>query len=574
MGYNEIMIEELERNLRLYERFLDSAVFLPLDEHVHEFLAKYEKKWVQNGENQEPYYKEVILAILKNKDVLENLRRVYLNPNSSLVDIRAFKNEKIAMPVTRLRDSTMLFALLNEFESLSEEEKATAKPYLDEYASTLDPRVMLEDSSEYSCTMGNKTITIPVKKLAKFLTDDYKNARGGDISSFATDGYSGSEFLFAVKSWARSDNIITRYIFDPEAKEVFSALERDEIVDFYGVDKLNETNNPFTKGTKVSPDITDYVFSSMPANFSKTEKAIYAYIKLCRCLQYDAGFYASNQQGLAADFHADKSNLDNINLENNEVVCYEFAAIYGEILNMLNINYEYRNLYTQYGGGHADLVFKSDGFVVEAEPLKSILGSDFCKARFDEAVSGLNPLNSNKSSQEAFKRAIYDVSDYIRENEPDNTIGSEFNLWKQQYDQISDTKVEIPMGEKFHILEKQMQDVKDYNSISKLIYLKRICDRMFEQERKQEDFEMIILNEQVESNRTSALPIVLLVFQPKNREEGKTKYVKYGYDDTFSMLSKKQLIEKLKTKQFGFINESRAIPGIDDEEILGGDDNG
>ena len=80
------------------------------------------------------------------------------------------------------------------------------------------------------------------------------------------------------------------------------------------------------------------------------------------------------------------NTIKNISLDSPNVVCYEFNAIYANLLKRLGINYEVKSRSKTYGDGHAYLTFRADDYIVNADSLPSIIGSDLLNAKVGQEL--------------------------------------------------------------------------------------------------------------------------------------------------------------------------------------------
>ena len=108
----------------------------------------------------------------------------------------------------------------------------------------------------------------------------------------------------------------------------------------------------------INTDLKVAVLNGMPNNLNKMEQVVYVYAKLCSILNYDAQFWASNQNdGPRGIYHLDLDNIKNINLYNTAVVCYDFSLIFAKFLEDIGVEYEFVGFDNRLEyGEHADIV--------------------------------------------------------------------------------------------------------------------------------------------------------------------------------------------------------------------------
>lgn len=122
-------------------------------------------------------------------------------------------------------------------------------------------------------------------------------------------------------------------------KKLFSQPNYIEAYDRFFIeldqDMINNiTNKQTIHSFEINDDIKNFVLKDMPSDLTELEKSIYIYSKLCKILDYDLEYYNDNKN---QKFIAEE-NISDVDLSNNNVVCYTFSYIYSGLLKEIGIN--------------------------------------------------------------------------------------------------------------------------------------------------------------------------------------------------------------------------------------------
>ncbi len=81
---------------------------------------------------------------------------------------------------------------------------------------------------------------------------------------------------------------------------------------------------------KINNKLRESIFSIMPENYSKLEKAVFIYYQLCKKLNYSMDYYLEDEQ--VKSYYTNIENLADIDgEERTDVVCFTFNAICGQL---------------------------------------------------------------------------------------------------------------------------------------------------------------------------------------------------------------------------------------------------
>lgn len=203
-----------------------------------------------------------------------------------------------------------------------------------------------------------------------------------------------------------------------EMKNQYNSIKNNEEVEKF----LDSNNNLMTQmvveGNNETPknvnnNFVNDIISSIPSDFSLTEKSIYVYSKLCRALSYDSIYFID-----------DKSNPNLLNPEysnqydsnNNKIVCHNFTYMLSSILSKIGVEYINDNISLTPDGkfrNHSNLTFISDGNVVFADSTRSVIEGDLTKHKFLPNLSGIRCQMYSKEKQDEFELAKQRVIGYV-----------------------------------------------------------------------------------------------------------------------------------------------------------------
>ncbi len=228
---------------------------------------------------------------------------------------------------------------------------------------------------------------------------------------------------------------------------------------------------------RLNKEFHDQIIGSIPDNFDSLEKAYYVYCYLCYHLTYDPEVYYKDVNNCST-VHNKIERIEEINKDNNKIVCYEFSAIYGKILEELGIRYEICGG-DEYGNSHLSLNIFTNDFVIDADPLNSQIYSDLAKMKNGLELSGFifklpSDINELIAKRKKFNDSIKKVNDYfsIQFNYYHGTISELGDYTKLDFDERLSTFLKLIMNSNLcdvskisYVLEAQSKIFYDeYNS--------------------------------------------------------------------------------------------------------------
>lgn len=192
--------------------------------------------------------------------------------------------------------------------------------------------------------------------------------------------------------------------------EFFNGLDQDMI--------NNITSNQTKHSFEINADIKNFILKDMPSDLTKLEKAIYIYSKLCKILDYDMEYYNDNAN---KKFIAEES-ISDVDLSNNNVVCYTFSYIYSGLLREIGIDQikEAKINKGEFVNKHASVEFVVDNIVIMAD--STLAGAeigDLTTLKVENKINGLRCSQFNIEKQNKVNQAKKKVEMILEKEKTD-----------------------------------------------------------------------------------------------------------------------------------------------------------
>ena len=197
------------------------------------------------------------------------------------------------------------------------------------------------------------------------------------------------------------------------------------------------------------------------------EKAIYLYIRLCQIFSYNNEYYIFDGASIVATKHETINNIPKYNTVNNQIICYEFTAIYAKLLDELGIEFKvkYKNQIDHFGGQHTNLTFYYDKFTIYTDSVTSILDGDLFLSKIGLDLVGIMCKNEDEKIQKEFR----DVLDKVYTKLNDKSYLKYFYSLKEKLDGLSlEEKIKYFVGLSNMFFSTCME------KLSLMLYLRKI----------------------------------------------------------------------------------------------------
>lgn len=193
----------------------------------------------------------------------------------------------------------------------------------------------------------------------------------------------------------------------------FNELDQDMI--------NNITSNQTKHSFEINADIKNFVLKDMPSDLTKLEKAIYIYSKLCKILDYDMEYYNDNAN---KKFIAEES-ISDVDLSNNNVVCYTFSYIYSGLLREIGIDQikEAKINKGEFVNKHASVEFVVDNIVIMADSTHAGAEiGDLTTLKVENKINGLRCSQFNIEKQNKVNQAKKKVEMILEKDKKDEKV--------------------------------------------------------------------------------------------------------------------------------------------------------
>lgn len=242
--------------------------------------------------------------------------------------------------------------------------------------------------------------------------------------------------------------------------EFFNGLDQDMI--------NNITSNQTKHSFEINADIKNFILKDMPSDLTKLEKAIYIYSKLCKILDYDMEYYNDNAN---KKFIAEES-ISDVDLSNNNVVCYTFSYIYSGLLREIGIDQikEAKINKGEFVNKHASVEFIVDNIVIMADSTHAGAEiGDLTTLKVENKINGLRCSQFNIEKQNKVNQAKKKV-EMILEKEKTNEETNYFLPSQEKLDSM--TSIDK------YILFNDLVAATPLTGVSLLGYIQVLKDRL------------------------------------------------------------------------------------------------
>lgn len=341
----------------------------------------------------------------------------------------------------------------------------------------------------YNLVINGKKYSFKVSKLFEilFLSDE-------DYISFLlkenTDEINKEYYLYAIKKLFIEYNLFDKYLFPCEIINRFFDIE-------------NSINNDLELGFNlndivIDKELKDNILKDISLFDTDLEKAIYIYIKMCKTLTYEEEYFAVGQseEYEIVRKHHDISNIKDINLTNNKVVCHDFNAIYAKLLAELGIKFKINYTETKsYGKSHPSLTFLSSNYIVTADSVTSVLHGDLTNAKLNQKLKGLVCKNDDFNTKREFIKIFITVYEKIVDNEvkiSKNKVMEYETLEDIKNEYCNNSNIELSLYEKLAILIKKVNS-SSLDRIDSWSYLLQLRKILFTEEECDNNVKIVII---------------------------------------------------------------------------------
>lgn len=506
------------------------------------------------------YNPRVIRLLLSDEEYYQDVVESFLNPEQTLIE----------MPYATFIHKCIFYNILaKETRGL----KGVGIPHLHKKLKTIKSMTSLNTlkhlAPSFTTTVEGKSYTIDSSVLVDFMLEGHKTL---DYQNPTTDtilGYDKKLFFYILREFNNRYHIAQTFVLPEDTRRLVASINTDLEVDTYAFDKITSTRDNISGDIVLDDRLVEYLLSGMKDSYTDVEKAMHIYVKMCRVLSYDPTFYAENESREVNLLHTSPSNLKNISLDNTNIVCYEFNAILGQMLKKLGINYEVKSRSSYYADGHAYLSFRADDYIVNADSLSSIIGSDLLNAKVAQELKGLTCENKNVVMRNKFQVMLQEVYQNILTAE--KTKATDSTVFRKLADMmmsLNEGDINITTQDRLDIFQEICATTK-LPTVEKQAYLLSMFKNVFHDNM---GAKLTIVSEKESPSQRFYSPNMIISLRQRKGNIFTKNYDYYIYDattSTWSPVSRETLQSKVDNETLHWFG-THFVPGIStpDEEAL------
>lgn len=579
--------EELIKEFPYFEKLLSSAI--PVTEELFNFYKNDTKIQVDNSSISVQLLKDII----SNEYYYEMAKKLFRDEMEDF-NIYLIKYGDIFGSIQLSKSSIIEGLDIIISQGLSSFDELAYRRY-DELKQSISYDRFLEKNrnNNYNITIEETKYSIPIEQIISFLnlsSEEFGQiCRSNEIKEI--NGIPKEHFVYAITKFFKEYKLLKSFQFPQSVIDKINAIESLQELDIEAVDKITVISDPNIDKIEVNEELKNTILENLPTDASELEKAIFIYIKMCKLLTYDDEFYAVNQTGQVARIHENINHVKEITPTNNKVVCYEFNAIYGKMLQEIGLTFSTdQALINGFGGGHANLKFRSNRFLVAADSVTSILLGDITKAKLNQPLVGLKCVNKNQQTQQEFNNALTKMYNLIidKENEKskESKLSSEIPKSQEHSEEVEQVPIEkresfaetvakykratkqivhISLAEKLDILMQKVNDSKlvGIDSLSYILHLRKV---LFTEEERKENINISVIrdNELIEQTQSATASAIIAIneYSFTNNPESTIYYV-YHPKISFQKITFEELKNRFSDGTYNYIQKKDPeIPGI------------
>lgn len=358
--------------------------------------------------------------------------------------------------------------------------------------------------------------------------------------------------------------ICVSYYLYPDNMQKNIELLKDLSNDYSVLDKIKLKEKPeFIKKAKLNPSFQDKIIKSIPEKFNNFEQAFYLYIKLCRTLSHDEIDLATIKKFIIN--HKDINRIQEIDEDNNIIVCYEFIVVLALFFDLIGVKYEIDGD-SQFGRGHMSLKVLDGDALIHFEPTNGLYNSDLTKLKNNIKACGVVIEQANPNDVERISASMEKVYDYL-EKEENQLYYLESELIKKFRARI-DNLSNLTNEDKLKIFIEEISQLP-YGNIVDVIKGMQIWDKVLFKHQNVFAISEILLKSKEENDPHNKVGVVIAFNSNGLDSDNKENfhYYLYTYPHLFMPISGDKIVDNFNKGTFQYLQFiSDVIPGIISEE--------
>ncbi len=378
----------------------------------------------------------------------------------------------------------------------------------------------------------------------KFYNSIFKNEKLVNISL---------ESYYRLLNYTFKNTIASNYEISLEIdKRINDLITSLKVVIAYFKEQENIATKSISK-VEISQELKKSVLEGLDETLTPFEQAIYIYLKLCKCLTYDAKFYLSDGYNEEQP-HKNLDDLKNISLEKKHIVCYEFNMLYAKFLQIIGLKpviFGRKN----YSENHETLEVLFSNFVLLADSTTSFFKNDLTNAKLGLPLKGLKCLTKNELAEKEFNNALNKVYEIIKQE--DNLSLKEFDSFKKEYQVLNSFEFKIPLKERVEIMCTTLAS-SSLTDMDLMSYALELKDILFTKEELLENVFFTALGMKKDKELSLVAILAFNEYSFKNEEE--TIYYLYN-QHIFEKITKEEIISLMLTEELESSRDLRIFIG-------------
>lgn len=364
-------------------------------------------------------------------------------------------------------------------------------------------------------------------------------------------------FIYALHTFIKEYHLLENYLLPPSIINNYQTLNNLQLIDFESLNTHLLPQKELIENISLNEQLIEIIIAELPKNLTNLEKALYIYIKLCKTLTYDEEYYAINQTGPSTQKYKNIQKISTISPKNNSAVCFEFNLIFAKFLYNLDIKFTTDNL-RNYGNGHTNLEFRYDKFLLRADPVTSLLNSDFTKAKLNQPLTGLTCLNTNKNTKKELIQMLDEIYKLIISQEKNK---QDLSKLINDYTSLTTNLKKITIQEKIAIIIKNI-NTTNLTGLDLYSYLLQLRKIIFTDSELNNNFKITIIRDNSQKKTTTC---AIIATNENNFEITPEKTNYYYFTPKYNLIpiTKQYLQNNFDSQIYEYIsNNSPTIPGI------------
>lgn len=494
--------------------------------------------------------KKLVHDLLSDEGMYKYVQTNLINSNGSIVRIDYIIDAETIISI-KITASELLeaFNKMFELDELTQKEKMR--------------KALIENSLKiysFTSTYRNRIHSIYVDgKKVDIITDVFiallsmnEETYNAFLSSEEFFGYKKEVVVYGLIDFIERERILSKYAFDDNIINRINSLKSYNKVDYESINqnrKTNDENVNILDTFSLNSELVNELIKYVDPKYSKLEKAVYYYIRLCELLTYNKEYFILNNSNV---------DLEEVSSKNNEVTSIDFLLIYAKLLKDLGIYFTLeQTLVNGSEEGLGQITFKDGEYLVAVDSVANINTSDLINVKINGNIMNLYSINTNDVTRNKFKEMVERIyKNIIKQKEDRNKFEYAMATYETKF-----RTYDLSTKDRLYMFLKTIAR-PELKGIDLFGYVKRVFDNILGNNKK---IGLTLLVNPSKSNEEFNLTPIMVV---SLLSHGEYTYFVINTNDASVVQMKSQ--EEVKTMvdylDYYYINSCDAIPGLEKEE--------